>query len=298
MSKGASKKRDGARGTQAAAQAFYVYCIGERDQLAPLFAETLPAPIENSAGLEAVAGGALAAVVSAVPLSDYSEQTLPERLADVEWTATRALRHERAVEFFARRAGVIPLRFGTIYLTRERIAQLLEDRHVEFQAIIERLGGCEEWGLNVYTDRAQLKEAIASVSPRLREWTARAAALPPGQAYLLRKKIDALRADEARVEARRIVAGIESELAAASETAAVRLRHVKNEASEHGELAAKLAFLVRRARFAEFRAAAEKIAESCAPVGFRMELTGPWPPYNFAGAGAQDMSVDGQDEKK
>ena len=282
MSKDVSTKNRGTRGEREVAEAFYVYCIGRRAELAPLFEEPLPAPIESSSALVAVVWGELAAVASSVPLADYAEAALQQRLTDAAWTATRALRHQRAVEFFAARASVIPLRFGTIYLARERIAELLEERHAEFRAIIERLQGCEEWGVNVYLDRVQLKETIAQVSPRLREMTGRASSLSPGQAYLVRKKIDAMRADEMRAETRRVAGEIESALAGESKGRAVRLRLLKDEASEHGELAARLAFLVSRERFAEFRAAAERLAEAHAPNGFRLELTGPWPAYNFA----------------
>ena len=57
---------------------------------------------------------------------------------------------------------------------------------------------------------------------------------------------------------------------------------LKDEATEQGELAARLAFLVSRKKFDEFRAAAEALAVEFTPLGFRFELTGPWPAYNFA----------------
>ena len=63
---------------------------------------------------------------------------------------------------------------------------------------------------------------------------------------------------------------------------AARLRVIKDEAGEQGETAARLAFLVQRESFEDFRAAAERLAERYTPLGFRFELTGPWPAYNFA----------------
>jgi len=69
---------------------------------------------------------------------------------------------------------------------------------------------------------------------------------------------------------------------AASFEGAARLRVLKDEATEQGELAARLAFLVRRERFDDFREAAERLAAAYTPLGFRFELTGPWPAYNFA----------------
>jgi hypothetical protein len=261
----------------------YVYCIGARAELAPLFEAALPAAIEADAPLEMIAAGDLCAVVSAVPLSDYDEAALAARLADATWTAVRAMRHERVVEHFARRAGVVPLRFGAIYLTRANVERLLAERGAQLRAIVARLSGHEEWGVNIYCDRARLLAEIVTRSPRLRGLTAEARQSTPGQAYLLKKKIEALRAEEARADAKHVAGAVERALGPAC-AAGVRLRVLKDEASEHGDAVAKFAFLVARARFAEFRALAERLADEHAPAGYKLELTGPWPAYNFAGS--------------
>jgi hypothetical protein len=278
-----SKTKAGVDKGDEGACALYVYCVGAREELAPLFGGELPDAMEGGRGLELIEADDLAAVACAVPLADYGEGALEAGLADAAWTATRALRHERAVEHFARRANVLPLRFGTIYLRRENVAHMLEERGAQLRAALSRLKGREEWGLNVYAERARLREQVAGVSPRLREMEEEAAASPPGRAYLLRKKVDALRDEEARAEIRRAANAVEDELAPVCDGAA-RLRLHKDEAGEQGETAARLAFLVRRERFDEFRAAAERLAERYTPLGFRFELTGPWPAYNFAAA--------------
>jgi hypothetical protein len=121
---------------------------------------------------------------------------------------------------------------------------------------------------------------ITSVSPRLRELVQQAEAASPGQSYLLQKKIEALRVDEARVALNRIIDQVEKSLSEQADDAK-HLRILKVEATEHGELKGKFAFLVRRAEFEEFRAAAERLAEEHLAAGVRLELTGPWPAYNF-----------------
>ena len=268
-------------GVETAGRAFYVYCVGESDALAPLFAEAVPEAIEEGAGLEAVGAEGLAAVVSEVPLGVYGEGALAERLSDAAWTATRALRHERVAEHFARRAAVAPLRFGSIYLRREGVERMLRERAGQFREVIARLAGREEWGVNVYVERARLREEVTRLSARLREMSERADASSPGQAYLLRKKIEGLRDEEARAETRRVAQEVERRLAETSDGAA-RLRVLKDEPAEQGELAARLAFLVGRDGFERFRDAAERLAAEYTPLGFRFELTGPWPAYNFA----------------
>ena len=279
MGKSATKK---SRDEDDGGSAFYVYCVGESRALAPLFADSLPDAIEEDSGLEAVEAEGLTAVVSAVPLETYGEGALAERLADAAWMATRALRHQRVAEHFARRAAVAPLRFGSIYLRREGVAAMLAERAPQLREVLARLGGREEWGLNVFVERARLREEVTRVSERLRGLSAQAEAAAPGQAYLLRKKIEGLRDEESRAETRRVAQEAERRLAAACDGAA-RLRVLKDEAAEQGELAARLAFLVPREGFDAFRDAAERLAEEYTPLGFRFELTGPWPPYNFTG---------------
>jgi hypothetical protein len=260
---------------------FYAYCLGERAALAPLFDEKLPTPIESDSQLEMIDAQDLAAIVSAVPLDEFGEDALQSNLADPTWTALRAMRHERVVEHFGRRASIVPLRFGTIYLERDRLRQMLAERRAELLGIINRVRGREEWGVNVYCDRAQLLEKIETLSAKLRELSEQAAQATPGQAYLLRKKIEALRADEARSEMKRMAAEVERALSSVSDGAA-RLRVLKDEASEHGSVVAKFAFLVERERYEEFRAAAERLVDEHAAAGYKLELTGPWPAYNFA----------------
>src|SRR5256714_15372945 len=111
----AKEREASSKGREAVgAQALYVYCVGERESLAPLFDAELPGAIEGESELELVGDGALAAVVSGVPLADYGEGELPSRLPDAPWTATRAPRHQRGVEHFPRRgAGAAP-RLGAI----------------------------------------------------------------------------------------------------------------------------------------------------------------------------------------
>jgi uncharacterized protein YigA (DUF484 family) len=164
---------------------------------------------------------------------------------------------------------------------------MLEERRAQLLSVINRLEGRDEWGVNIYVERARLREEVKSLSARLRELEERAAASPPGQAYLLRKKIEAARDEEARAGVRRVAAEVERRLAEASDGAA-RLRVLKDEATEQGELAARFAFLVPRETFERFRAAAESLAEEYTPLGFRFELTGPWPAYNFASVGEEE----------
>ena len=134
--------------------AFYVYCIAERAAVAELTAGSLPSAIEEDSKLEWLSSDDLAALISEVPLASYSEESLAENLSDPSWTAVRAMRHETIAEYVAKRAAVVPLRFGTIYLERAGIERMLSEKGRELRGILERLRGREEWGVNVFRDQS------------------------------------------------------------------------------------------------------------------------------------------------
>jgi ElaB/YqjD/DUF883 family membrane-anchored ribosome-binding protein len=259
---------------------YYVYCVAESAAARELDPASFPTPIEDDTKLEWITANDLAALCSPVPLDSYGEEALAERLSDAAWTAVRAMRHETVVEYVAKRVSLVPLRFGTIYLERARIERMLTEKGRELAQVLERLRGREEWGVNVYADRATLMASITSVSPRLREMVQQAESASPGQAYLMQKKIEAMRVDEIRVALNEIIDEVEKQLSEQADDAA-RLRILKIEATEHGELKGKFAFLVKRSEFEEFRDAAERLAEEHLAAGVRLELTGPWPAYNF-----------------
>lgn len=260
----------------------YVYCIAEAGPVKEILARSSPPAIEDDAAVRLIESGSLAAVVSSVPVGAYGEESLSKNLTDASWTALRAMRHEHVVEHFANLTSVVPLRFGTIYLEAARIESMLLENRTRLTELVERIRDREEWGVNVYSDRNVLMSTITSLSPRLKDLTERAGKATPGESYLLQKKIETLKVDEARVETNRAIGEVEEVLRSESVDTR-RLRVLKVEATEHGELKAKFAFLIQRSQFQQFQSAAEKIATELKSSGISLELTGPWPAYNFAG---------------
>jgi hypothetical protein len=100
-----------------------------------------------------------------------------------------------------------------------------------------------------------------------------------GAAYLAGKKAQRDRAAELAVNARTIVAGLYDDL---SQLASDAVRRAAGELPvRNGPLLLDAAFLVPRARAARFRSTVARRAKDLAADGYRVTLTGPWPPYSF-----------------
>jgi hypothetical protein len=256
-----------------------VYCIVEPGNLEGAL-ESAPEGLESGQKLELVRSAGLGAVVSAVPLSRYGEQVLQANMSDAGWAASRVMSHERVVEYFASRGAVIPLRFGTIYTDRRSVGQMLARRAAELNGLVDRLRRREEWGVSIYCDRARLIENKVSKNASIRSLLDRARPATPGQSYLLAKQIKGLTAKAAREE---ILAALTRMKEALDDSSEQSISNPRGDAgrSEHGELVARLSFLVQSRRFARFRATAEALAEAYLSSGFHIELVGPLPPYSF-----------------
>jgi hypothetical protein len=262
--------------------ALYMYAIGRHDRLRKLLAgHEVPRGVQHGTPLNLIAQGELAAVVSEVPLNRFGEGQFEENLKDPMWAAETVMRHEKVTEFLASKSTVVPLRFGVMYSTSERIRAMLEARASHLKKVLKRLENREEWALTVFVDKKKLHQQMPELSPRLAEMQKRVQSASPGRAYLLEKKLDSLRAAESKTEARRVVQAIRSVLEATSEsTKDLPIRDV--ESRQDPPVVGKLSFLLDRTNLKNFRRAAEKLAKQYGLFGFSLELTGPWPPYNFS----------------
>ena len=269
------------RKAEITTHALYVYLIGRStDVRKAVSGKPLPFPLETGSPIEVVEEGAVAAVVSAVPLDHYGEGRFEARLQDPAWTADKVMRHQAVAEFFSASHPIIPLRFGVMYSHIENLRAMLKSRADGLVAGLNRVEGSEEWALNVYVDKAVLTGKLATLSPKLAELKERASKSSQGQAYLLQKQAERLRATEMKKYLKQAA----DEIATALEPQADGLKRIpltELEGKQEPAVAGKLVYLVKKTKLRSFKTAAEKLAAKHVGSGFKLELTGPWPPYNF-----------------
>jgi Gas vesicle synthesis protein GvpL/GvpF len=217
-----------------------------------------------------VTGARLTAVVSTVSLAEFGEQPLRRHLEDLAWLEATARAHHQVIH--ALPAPVIPLRLATIYRDDGKVAGLLAERQATFAAALDQLTARAEWGVKLL--RAEHATAPAAPEP---------AGTSPGTSYLHRRRQQLSAQDQARQAdaalAREVHAALRG-MAAAAQLRPAQAAELTGEDSPAMLLNAT--YLVDDAAAARFAAAARELAQQ---HGARVELTGPWPPYSFAGPG-------------
>ncbi|HEU4632162.1 MAG TPA: GvpL/GvpF family gas vesicle protein [Gemmatimonadaceae bacterium] len=236
----------------------------------------------DDGGVRLLPVGDVAAVVSDVDGATYAEDVLDERLRDLAWVGERGLAHERVATWFADRGPIIPFTLFSLHRSEARLRERLAERAPQLRERLERLAGRREWGIKLWRDEARFARQVAGLSAPLQALEAEMATAAPGRRYLLRKKQDALRADESRRVAAEIVRTVYATLAGEAEAA--RALPLPPAAASGAErvLVLHAAFLVSEAGFAAFQQRVQALEAAHREAGFTWEFTGPWPPYHFA----------------
>ena len=256
----------------AGATGIYVYGVVAPDTSAAVFADAHGVDARQPVALIVHEG--LAAVTSSVSLDEFGRDALEANLKDPVWLEEKIRAHDAVLAAAVRRATVVPFRFGAIYENDDHVREMLAQRRDLVDAL-SRLAEKLELGVNGYIDRERFRAHVAA---------ARGTAEEPessGRAYMQRRQfereLDTAVSDFAADCARTV----HERLAAVADDARLNpLRPASREGAT--EMLLNGAYLVATGAEDAFRAAVDELAAHYADDGVALEVTGPWPPYNFA----------------
>jgi hypothetical protein len=254
-----------ARGAGMGAVATYVYCVVQ--------ASSKPRVAPTPSGLPGLgkprlvdAGDGLWIVVGSAPLPQYGEAAIARGLQDLDWVSQCAIAHESVVERWIRAQALVPMKLFTIFETDERAAAYIRQQRPKLNRIIRRVAGRCEWGVRI---RIASAPAPARRTPKATS----------GTGYLAAKR---QARDSGREQATRGQSRANAAFATLGSKAVDARRHSPPAGGQsRSRLMLDAAFLVATDRMKPFQAAARRLTRDLKGDGFGLELTGPWPPYNF-----------------
>jgi hypothetical protein len=231
----------------------------------------------------AVADGALSAVVGSVDARAFSEQGLEELLADPAALEALARGHHQVVAGVAAAGPVLPLRLATVYRDDDRVRALLAEQRTAFSQTLGWLAERAECGVKAWADPGALGTGRAE-----REPAGSAAGAPAsGAAYLSRRRAQLADRDTRAQRAAEVGAQLHETLTGLAVTGRSHQPQDAQVTGEPGLMVLNGSYLVDASRMPAFGQSARDLVARF--PGFRVEVTGPWPPYSFAdGPGDQE----------
>ncbi len=203
------------------------------------------------------------AVAADAPLERFAGDELQKDLQDVEVISRHALAHASVVEFFFRRAPVIPLKLFTLFSSDEIALSHLRTRRARLRRMLSELRGLEEWGVRIVAGEVEAQSLRT---------------LSSGRDYLQAKK----RLHEQTVAPPRgIVRAVNGALASLGKAAAKTRKESFPPPGKGRPYVTGASFLINARRRGEWKKHIAKTTAALARQGHHLEMSGPWPPYHF-----------------
>ena len=232
-------------------------------------AAVLPERGIGTAPVAHVAVDDLAAVVSDLPGAEYGEAVWRAHAEDPEWLGVVAAEHNAVLETLVDQTDVLPLRLPGLYRHRDALVAELRANAGQLTATFDAVRGHVEWGVKVFLVEEPDEPALPKPSS--------------GRDYLTRKASASSRKEAARDRRAQLLLDAHEALTRAAADAVVNAPQDPALSGRREPMLLNAAYLVPRTERDAFLDEADRLGEALAPEGMRLEVTGPWPPYNFAG---------------
>ena len=257
---------------------WYLYGVAAADEAPARLGAGLAADAAQE--IELVAEGPLVGVTSRVSLQEFDEPALPERLRDATWLEEKIRAHEQVLERVLEDASVVPCRFCTVYRSEVELRRFLSQRREVLQAALDRVRGKVEVGVKAFIDRDRFASAQAKQNDDIRQLENQFSAAEGGRAYLERRRLEQRVASELEGFRGEAAGRLHARLLAAAEDGLALPLQAPELSGREEEMVFNGAYLVTADRVA-FEEALASLGRDLRDDGVDLELTGPWPPYNF-----------------
>jgi hypothetical protein len=245
----------------------WVYAIAERGT------DGLPGGVGGAPVRAADAGTGLVALISDVDLAEFGEDALRRNLENLDWLEGTARAHHRVIAAAARLFPLLPARLATVYTSDASMAAALTARDPHLRVALEQVRERSEWGVKAYAQPGPDSPG-ASAQPEGKSGT--------GMAYLRRRRDQLAAREDSQRATLASAQTIHSQLAACAAQARLHPPQAPQLSGASTPMILNAAYLLDDSRTQAFASAVAALSDQ--HRNLRLELTGPWPPYSFAGA--------------
>ena len=234
----------------------------------------LPATGIGGSDVALLDAGTISAVFSILSEEMYGDAEWRRHADDPRWLTAVATEHQGVLSAVVQTTDVLPLRLPGMYRDEMHLHDMLTTEEPLLRAVLEALHDHVEWAVHLYfTGRTEQ---------------------PPGRptsgADFFRQKSEAVaRREKDQTVREQRVREAYAALADLSRQSVINAPQDSTLSGRREPMLLNSAHLVCRRHEPLFFAAVEEIATRLAPSGITVEVSGPWPPYNFVDLGADTL---------
>lgn len=218
-------------------------------------------------------------VVSEVTLQEYNEENINTKSEDIDWLTDKANRFMNIILSVNKDTAVIPMKFLTILNNISRVEEILEQNGDKFGKTLKKLNNKEEFSVKIYCNYKIFKDTY--MKEELKKFEESLRGKPKGSVFFLRKKFDS----ELNGKVQSNIYKIANSMVDDTAPYYVEMKSNKLLAKEITGIQDKMilncAFLIDKRQKEVFNSYIHELIEKYSNIGFTLQFTGPWPPYNF-----------------
>ena len=211
--------------------------------------------VDGASQVETLAVGDWLAWISRVDAVEFGEE-LQQRMENLDWLAATTVRHQRVVDAIHHAVEILPARFATLFRSEASLAKHVGEQQRALEESFANVAGADEYAVKIF--------AVADAAP--------VAPAASGADYL-KRKAEALKTRRPRA----VTPELEKFIAA--------LQRLARDSAEGGRVGSGQRNLLWHRSLLVARDKRTKLEKALAAFSakpeYRIECTGPWPPYSF-----------------
>ncbi len=252
----------------------YLYCISDKE---PNFEDGA-----NTEGLSTFKFKSFYSIVRSVSEEDFGKENIERNINSIQWLEKHVRMHEAVIEnVMLKGYTVIPFKFATVFCSEDTLSLFLEKYAEALTSKLNELKDKEEWGVKIYCNTEQVEKFVKSTNQQVLDFNTQILNASQGKAYFMKKKQDELIRNVVKEKTYEYANGYYSYLKKIAENSKENKLQAKELTGKAHEMILNSVFLLDRNSVLDFSKTALELKPDYEKKGLIIDITGPWPPYNF-----------------
>ncbi|WP_026691526.1 GvpL/GvpF family gas vesicle protein [Alteribacter aurantiacus] len=240
--------------------------------------------IDPDSPIEYISHGDITSIICRVKKDEFDETQLKKNVENMSWLQEKAFHHHEMMNHFHQSYTMIPLKFGTIYETKESLESIVHTHNERITELFQTLKQKNEWNVKIYADKQKFTQSVLEHSPEIEKKKQEIEQLSKGKQFFERRKLDQFVEKQADKEIAEQCENLHEKLLQFSDQSEVKKNWNQKVTGRPEEMCWNSAYLINESdtdRFVQVIQDEKKEAVD-KESGLDYAVTGPWPAYHFS----------------
>ncbi|MGM0875352.1 MAG: GvpL/GvpF family gas vesicle protein [Bacillota bacterium] len=223
----------------------------------------------------------ITAVVCNLNENDFSKDSIEQQAHDPSWIKVKATHHHDVISSLHNRCTVLPLKFCTIYSNEKSLKDDLNQKQENICRLHSHFKNRDGWNVKIYCDKEKVTNYVDENNTLIKEAKQKIGNMSPGKQFLMKKRFDLQLTQSVNEEIETLTNKLHEKLVNSSDQYTPKKIWSKQVTGKKEDMVWNGVYLINGDAIEKFKLDVLQIQKEYEELGFLLECTGPWPPYDF-----------------